>query len=340
MKLDYSLKTSEERLQLVNQILQETPSLSSTYLDYLADYLTHPMEKEERKILTQNKKITQHKRETSLQGLSEKFEAGEDALYSLMTQDRNQIFYHKKEITPQDISSIPFLSQVKEAINYWKRLLPTLTGKEAYIAKQAIIELSKDQYIIRSVYNPPTLAMAPAHATEPTPLTSEEIYLHHPLYAGVSLLDPRVCSAILRNYSKLRQADITTDTWCLMEDFDRVSAKALSPYPIYNRIVELKIDGHSNSEIHSILLEEFSKTFSPEYLSTLWRRRIPKLIASAAEDEFLDYWFLHRQKGQYKKCGRCGQIKLALPKYFSKNNTSKDGYYSICKACRNEAKKK
>ena len=46
--------------------------------------------------------------------------------------------------------------------------------------------------------------------------------------------------------------------------------------------------------------------------------------------------FLNEEKGQYKKCSRCGEIKLALPKYFSKNKTSRDGFYSICKACRNK----
>jgi hypothetical protein len=41
------------------------------------------------------------------------------------------------------------------------------------------------------------------------------------------------------------------------------------------------------------------------------------------------------EKGKYKRCSRCGQIKLAHNKYFSKNKTSKDGFYSICKVCRN-----
>lgn len=341
-KLDYSLQSSEERLQLVNSILQDNPTLPPTYLDYLADYLTHPLEKEERKqhnITTQNRQKTFSKRETSLQGLSEKFEAGEDALYPLMTEDRNQIFHHKIEITAEDIATIPFLSQVREAISYWKKRLKILHGKDAYIAKQAIIDLSKDQYLIRSVYKPTTVAMAPTRTPAPTYLTSAEILLHRPLYAGVSLLDPKVCSAILCNYSKLRssaEGNFQSDTWYLLEDFDRVSTAALTARPIYNRIVELKIDGLPNKQIQSLLLEEFGRTYTPEYLSSLWRNKIPKLIASAAEDEFLDYWFLNKEKGAYKKCGKCGQIKLALPKYFSKNNTSKDGCYSRCKACRNK----
>ena len=44
------------------------------------------------------------------------------------------------------------------------------------------------------------------------------------------------------------------------------------------------------------------------------------------------------EKGKWKKCSRCGQIKLAHNKYFSKNKTSKDGFYSICKNCRNNKK--
>jgi uncharacterized OB-fold protein len=66
----------------------------------------------------------------------------------------------------------------------------------------------------------------------------------------------------------------------------------------------------------------------------LWRNKIPKLIASAAEDQYLDWYFMKEEKGEYKRCSRCGQIKLANNKYFSINRTSKDGWYSICKECR------
>ena len=84
-----------------------------------------------------------------------------------------------------------------------------------------------------------------------------------------------------------------------------------------------------------MLEEEFGITHSLEYISSLWRNKIPKLIASAAEDEYLNWYYTEIEKGQWKKCSRCGQIKLAHNKYFSKNKTSKDGLYSICKACRN-----
>ena len=125
-----------------------------------------------------------------------------------------------------------------------------------------------------------------------------------------------------------------------MEDFDNIAKIALKPYPLYDRIAEYKIDGLQNIEIQEKIEAEFGIKHSLEYISSLWRNKIPKLIASAAEDDLLDWYYFHEKKGEYKKCSRCGQIKLAHNKYFSKNRTSKDGFYSICKECRNSKAKK
>ena len=124
-----------------------------------------------------------------------------------------------------------------------------------------------------------------------------------------------------------------------MEDFDNLCTIALKDYPLYDRIVEYKIDGLQNIDIQKKIQEEFNITHSLEYISSLWRNKIPKLIASAAEDQYLYDYYLHKAKGKYKKCSRYKQIKLAHNKYFSKNKTSKDGYYSICKKCRNAKNK-
>ena len=125
-----------------------------------------------------------------------------------------------------------------------------------------------------------------------------------------------------------------------MEDFDRISSKALEPYPLYEEIVTCKIDGMQNIDIQERLQEKFGIKHSLEYISSLWRKKIPMLIASEAEDELLEWHFLNVEKGKWKRCSRCGQVKLAHNKYFSKNKTSKDGFYSICKCCRNSKAKK
>ena len=162
---------------------------------------------------------------------------------------------------------------------------------------------------------------------------------NYPIYEGVSLLNPKVCSFILCNYSKLKQDswdNLKSDLWHLMEDFDILCEKTFKNYPLYDRLIQYKIDGLQNSVIQNELDIEFGVRYSLEYISSLWRKKLPKMLASQAESDWLNNYYLNKEYGKYKKCSRCGQIKLAHNKYFSRNDTSKDGWYSICKECRNK----
>lgn len=348
IKLDYSLTTPEERKALVEKILEENPNPNPAYLEILADYLILCMEKQEkkeRKILTENRMATVNKRETSFEGLVSQFENGEDGIYGLITEDKNQIFRPKVSITKKDLEEIPELRQIREAIQVWENILKKATGRDAFIAKKAIIELRKDQYLVKDAIRKPIVPKNVMHCKNPIQLDGYITFDENGYCVshGVTLVDPKVCEAILCNYSRLKQDSYgvwDTNTWYLMEDFDNVATRALADYPLYERIVECKIDGLQNVQIQEILKEEFGITHSLEYISSLWRKKIPGLIASQAEDEYLDWYYLNEEKGKYKRCSRCGQIKLAHNKYFSKNKTSKDGFYSICKACRNSKGKK
>jgi hypothetical protein len=82
----------------------QTPpqQLTNRYLEILGDYIMGGIDKEEKKqhlYLTDNRMITVNKRETSFEGLAEKFENGEDGIYNLMTNDKNIIFTPKVSIT-------------------------------------------------------------------------------------------------------------------------------------------------------------------------------------------------------------------------------------------------
>lgn len=342
MKLDYSIESPEERLALVQQILSENPSPGHKYLETLSDYLIMCMEKQERKkkkILTENRLYTVNKRETSFEGLVSRFETGEDGVYNLIKEDKNVKLCPKISITKQNLAEIPFMQQTREAVAFWEHLARKLTGRQAYIAKKSAIDLRKVQYIIKTAYLKP---IKPTHLVMSKPVVylpeTVEISSNGAIaHEGVTLLSKKVCSAILCNYSKLKADsydNFLNDTWYLMQDFDRISSHALKPYPIYEAIITYKIDGKRNDQIQIALQEEFGIYHSIEYISSLWRNKIPNLIAKAAEDEYLSWYFLSQEKGKYKKCTRCGQIKLALPKYFSRNSTSKDGFYSLCKSCR------
>lgn len=298
-------------------------------------------EKKERKILTENRMTTVNKRETSFEGLVSQLENGEDGIYNLITNNKQIIFQPKVMITKKDLEEIPPLRQLRDAINSWEAKLKTVEGKDRFIIKKALIEMRKDQYIIKNSYRNPIIFNKLTRSTHYIELNNETKSFDedgYPIPEGVSLINPKVCEAVLCHYSKLKQDSwdrFDSDTWYLIYDFERLCDRALEPYPLYMRLVECKIDGMQNIDIQETLQFEFGIKHSVEYISSLWRNKIPKLIASAAEDEYLNWYYLNVEPGKYKRCSRCGKIKLAHNKYFSKNKTSKDGFYSICKSCRN-----
>ena len=303
-------------------------------------------ERKERKILTDNRMMTVNKRECSFEGLVSQLENGEDGIYNLITDNKNQIFQPKVTITKKDLDEIQPLRQLREAINVWEAKLKVTEGKDAFVIKKALIEMRKDQYVIKNAYRRPIVPNKLTRSTHVIMLPDETSSFDdedgYPIPKGVSLLDPVVCSAILCNYSRLKEDSydrLEGDLYYLMLDFDEIADKALKEYPLYEKIVECKVDGLQNTQIQEILQMEFGIKHSLEYISSLWRKKIPKLIASQAEDEYLYWYYLNIKKGKYKKCSRCGQVKLAHNKYFSKNKTSRDGYYSICKKCRNSKNK-
>ena len=347
-KLDYTLESPEERRKLVEKILEECPNPTPQYLETLGDYLVLCMEKQEkkeRKLLTENRMATVNKRETSFEGLVAQLENGEDGIYNMITNNKNVIFQPKVMITKKDVEEIPGLKELREAIKYWEERLKTASGRDAYIIKKAIIDLRKDQYILKDAYRKPVVCKNLTRSKSYIPLDDDFSFDDdgYIVPEGISLCDPKVISAILCNYSRLKQdsdGKFEADLWYLMQDFDGVIDRALKEYPLYDKIVEYKIDGLQNVDIQEKIEEEFGIKHSVEYISSLWRNKIPKIIASQAEDELLDWYFLNEMKGKYKKCSRCGEVKLAHNKYFSKNKTSRDGFYSICKKCRNAKAKK
>ena len=343
VKLDYTLESPEERKELVEKILAEVENPSEAYLETLANYLVLCMEKQEkkeRKLLTDNRMATVNKRETSYEGLVSQLENGEDGIYNMITNNKNTIFQPKVMITKQDVEEIPGMKQLREAIKMWETKLKSASGREAYIIKNAIIELRKDQYVLKNAYRKPIVCTQVTRSRHFIPLEDDFDFDDDGFVIpqGVSLCNPKVVEAILCNYSLCKQeswGEFEKDLWYLMDDFDRVADAALKEYPLYERIVEYKIDGLQNIAIQEKIQMEFGIKHSLEYISSLWRNKIPKLIASEAEDRLLDWYFLNEMKGKYKKCSRCGKVKLAHNKYFSKNKTSRDGFYSICKCCRN-----
>lgn len=300
-------------------------------------------EKKEKKILTDNRMSTVNKRECSFEGLAAQMENGEDGIYGLMNENKNVIFQPKISITKHDLDTIPCLRQLRDSIDQWDVALKRIAGsgkKEAFIMRKALIEMRKDQYVIKQAYQKPIIPCKLTRSVRSHLPLDDKSYLNGQeiIVDGISLMDPKVVSAILCNYSKLKEDSYDQfdgDLWYLIQAFEDICDKALKDFPIYQRIVELKIDKIQNNDIQTMLQVEFGTTYSAEYISSLWRNKIPKLIATEAIEDFL-IWQYKINDYPMKKCTKCGQIKPAHNQFFSKNKTSKDGLYSICKRCRNK----
>lgn len=350
-KLDYSLETPEERNEYVKKIIEETPpeQLTPKYLEILADYIIFAMDKQERKqkqILTDNRMVTVNKRELSFEGLVSKFENGEDGIYNMMTNDKNIIFTPKLCITQEDIDEVPGLKSLVSAIKEVEAEEKRAVGKKKFLLRKQLIEMRKDQYVLRAAYRKPICCMNAVKSFNKICLSEASIRVEKGKIIDdsvISLFNPTHVSALLCHYSKLKEecwGQFWSDCYYLMEDLDNLIEETLKDnYPLYYDLLIYKIDGKQNAEIQALLYRDHHIKHSVEYLSSLWRKKIPKLIAEKAQEKYLVWYYTIKEKGQWKRCSRCGQIKLAHNKFFSKNNTSRDGYYSICKVCRNHKKK-
>lgn len=346
--LDYKLETPQERKELVQKIIDNTPpdKLTNRYLEILTDYIIFAMDKEERKqkkILTDNHMVTVNKRETSFEGLVGKFENGEDGIYNMIANDKNIIFMPKVTITPQDIAEIPGLKELRDSIEIVEAEMKKATGRKKYLLKKQLIEMRQDQYVLRSSFRQPIYCMNIVKSFNKVDLDEKVIITEkgEVLSNGLlSLFDPTHVSALLCNYAKLKEdswGNFFGDSYFLMEDLDSLIDKTLKEkYPLYYDLLIYKIDGRQNAEIQLLLEKNHGIKHSVEYISSLWRKKIPKLLAEQAQEDYLNWHYTMKEKGKWKRCSRCGQIKLAHNRFFSKNKTSKDGFYSICKECRNK----
>lgn len=345
MKLDFNLNTLEERQAHLDEYLKHNHEHTPRELEQMADYLIFVEEVEKKgKLLTDNRMVTVNKRETSMEGLTEKLEGGESAFHALVREDKNMILTPKTSITEQDLEDIPELKQLRELINQMEEEILTMEGPDKAKMRKAIIEMRKDQYAIRNAFKKPIYARSVVQSTPAYNMDGDTGYFGTDGEWNVvsenflNLWDPKHVSEILANYSTIKE-----DTWdkldsdlkWMLTDLETAIDKSLENEPVLKEILICKIDKMSNEDIQKVLLDKYGKTHSQEYISSLYRNKIPQLIVEQQKEDWVNYIYTEHLPGNYKTCTRCGEVKLALNRYFSINRTSSSKFYSICKVCRN-----
>lgn len=354
VKFDYDLKTSEERAAHIQKELDKLPrdqELNNRYLSMISDYIlciadknqTKKEKKEEHPITTKNREVTINKRQVSFEEIVTHLENGEDGIYNLIINDKNQFLDPKDSISEKDIAEIPGIKELLDIIdNLWKQEAKA-TGKRRFSLRKQIIETYQQIYLLKA-----SARNAPAKGKLPSQFQGfiqrsipENIYLDEndmpKSDAALSLLNPSHVSFLLCYYSQLKQEaqeHINSDMHALLLDLENIVDDALREYPVYYDLLIWKIDGLKNNEIQELMRKIHGEEHTEQYYSSVWRKRIPNLIVEEAQRQYLIWYYTNKVYGKWKKCSKCGEIKPAHNLFFSKNSSS-SGWYSQCKHCRN-----
>lgn len=346
MYLDFFEADPQKRLEIVKQVIQQTPQekLTHQYLTYLTDYVIKAVAKDKeqkRNLNTQNRLKTVYSHQTSYEGLAAKFQGGEDSLYNLFSYDgKNAYLIPKKSITPQDLQDIPYLKEFQQSIKTVQEQYQKATGQKKYRLKMQIRQMHQDQYIIKTAFKPPIYSMNLIRGFNKVLFDDDIEVINGQIIDNslISFFNPKHISLLLCNYAKLKEdswGDFVSDGYYMMQDFENIVDKSLKDkYPLYYDIMIYKIDGRNNKDIQQLIEQDYDVKYTVEYISKLWRQTIPKIIAAEAEKEYLCWYYDNCDKsGSWKICSKCGCRKPENKRFFSKNGK---GFYSICKDCRNK----
>ena len=227
-----------------------------------------------------------------------------------------------------------------------KKQLETASRYRRKSINQAIIDTWKQAYIIKGNYSQIGRLKSTSQIKTLASLSiPEEVYFDENKIPrsdkALSLFNPEHVSFLLCYYQILKQEsweDLHGDMRWHLIDLENLTEEALRyTHPMLWDIVVWKVDGLTNDQIREKVLQNYGEEHSEQYYSSLWRKRIPKLIVEQAQKNYVEWYFTEKERGYWKKCSKCGQIKLGHPLFYAKN-TSKDGWYSQCKECKNASR--
>jgi len=118
---------------------------------------------------------------------------------------------------------------LRESIERWEKLQKTASGREAFIIKRTLIEMRKDQYIIKNAYKRPIVFTKLSRGMKTFPPLPWNEWIEYDdqdnaiiRYDGISFCDYRVINEILQLYPILKgrsEGNFDGDTWYMIQDF-------------------------------------------------------------------------------------------------------------------------
>lgn len=373
-RLDYSLEFAEDRIDYLNQLMdQETNERLIEYIssplfcdkqrkskaDYLSendlsmlkmnqivDYLVFPkyknrQEKEdqqERAYMIREKKSEMYmdyrRANEMLFGDHQVIEGG------TRSRDIPQKIYKvdlKHQITPADLEQHPEINEVYQVLAYLKRKI--------YSASASPENQLEDKQVkqLKALYRELSAEILELKERLSGPIRFKKVQQSAAVYNfdPFAFAQEQHIRALIQGYYPLNQKfhdRPDSDIWTLLLVLDELIEKTC--FEDYMRLIlKMKIDGYEAGKIILEIKNKYNIESTEKKISEIYNHTIPKMIVSTYLQDREDWVYTYEVKGTYKTCSKCGEVKLAISKYFHSNSSSKDGLHSVCKACKKKTKK-
>lgn len=112
-------------------------------------------------------------------------------------------------------------------------------------------------------------------------------------------------------------------------------------YKTFRKGKGLRLDNNTRYEDNMYTISECARVLgmSQSKVDMLFNSLVDKIV-DKYEELFEDYYFTFIARGKYKKCSKCGEIKLANERYYGYHPKTKDNLQSVCKKCDKKRKVK
>lgn len=349
---DFSIDTPEGRIDAIKDSIDV--SSSKAQLSAMADYILFVADANQTKrerleqypIVTRNRAVTISKREVSAENLGKPgICSSEEAMSALMSSDVSDAPLDRKIVYDSEGSeSDDRLEDNSKAIANLESQMEKVSGRRRFEIKRQIISKYQERHIIRESISQRSapISRATVQSVQHLPL-DETVYLDESTLlpvstSKVSLYNESCVLALLSLREDLSDMDFQSDVTFMLMDLDREIDEVYGNDRFMSDFVSMKMDKVPNCDIAKHMRDVYGISRSEQYYSTLWNVKVPKAIVNNVRRKWLIKHYVDPVAGKWKVCSKCGRKLLAHPMFFSRN-TSRDGYYSVCKKCRSEKRK-
>lgn len=355
--LDFNLQAYQERLGLVNFLDQQglLQQCSPSELDKVANYLLYAEDVDAEVELKEGskKKVSYETLIETTLGESTVQRSEEISIYRVP----------RPSIDREKDADIPFMKQLWEAIDWVderyrycrevlegkrdmdpeRKLIPTYQTK--YFLREWMIDLRREQFLLKDSYRPVvgTSGGFPSHVEKPDYLgMCIGPHILCDIDMKVDFGNWRHIHAMLKYYNGMvpKLEDNIHHPWWDPYMFLDELMRRVRLSPEHRLILEEKIDHVSNEDIVRHLEEMGGKTYSINYISTIWKQHITKQLVKQAY-----LWWeekTHQPDGtlenmtKWRICPQCGRQLYAHDLNFGRYQ---DGTWKeVCKDCTYENK--